>query len=141
MDRATIDVLVLAGVQWELISDLPDAKAGWGRMLWSENLASISYCYPEATDDNRPGPGDFRAADAAEYTLRGPVMELDGAVVLGVLECYEYQSCEHPGWRSSAAHYYCRDLETTLRAAGFTEADEGGWDLDDLLDAAVPDAW
>ncbi len=36
--------------------------------------------------------------------------EVDPVQVLKALECYEHQSCEHPGWESSSARAWCDSL-------------------------------
>ena len=71
-----------------------------GQLLWDENLASVSYRYPK----------DFAveiaaARDEGGYVYRHPVQALVS------LDYYEYQSCEHPGWKSSEAHAFVAYLK------------------------------
>ncbi len=39
-----------------------------GRMLWTENVASVAYRYPADEPTNRPGPLDFSDAEVEAYT-------------------------------------------------------------------------
>src|SRR5437879_998359 len=67
-----------------------------GQRLWEENHRSINHRYNEGEE-------------TPEYHWT-PVAELDegaelrGEVLVQVVHnahCYEYQSCEHPGWKDS----------------------------------------
>ncbi len=57
----------------------------------------------------------------------------DTVVVLKAIACYEYQSREHPGWKTSEAKRFCDALAAhTLRhLPGWEKA--AGWDIDDRL--------
>ncbi len=72
-----------------------------GAMLWHENLESVRYRYGYA-DPDLPG------ATVEEYTwtrVRMPDGEWSVVIarILKLLDCYAYQSCEHPGWAESQA--------------------------------------
>lgn len=78
-------------------------------MLWRENIASVSHRYPNESSATLPGPvgenfvfteSDFRARAGAP----APV------AVFKSIRCFEYQSCEHPGWRDSDACAFCESL-------------------------------
>lgn len=98
-----IDVLVHALAQYEVIS--PDLGAeGFrrlGQTLWQENHASVNYRYSETTATPR-------------YQLRTTEATLDPIVVLKAVACFEYQSCEHPGWPDSHAHDLMEDLHAAI---------------------------
>lgn len=105
--RAHIDVLVLAGVQFHIPYDEdqyavpgPARLSAAGADLWAENHRSVGYRYDETTDPDAYPP---------------PIAEvvLDPVAVVKAVDCFVYQSCEHPGWETSRAADYC----TRLRAA------------------------
>jgi hypothetical protein len=84
-----------------------------GRMLWAENVRSIHYRYPDTlAGGTYPGPNGFSAEEAFEYTY--PVFGLgrqpSPVEGLKLIDCLEYQSCEHPQWRSSEAFQFCDAL-------------------------------
>lgn len=97
-----IDVLVHAMAQYGVVP--PDlGAAGFrelGQRLWHENYKSVNHRYREDTPTPR-------------YELRTTEATLDPVVVLKAASCFDYQSCEHPGWPDSEAH----DLVSALRTA------------------------
>lgn len=94
-----IDYMVTAVIRAELVADNPDEI---GRMLWRECLASVAYRYPNDGDGERPGPVDFKDSDVDTYTWT-ETDELDAPELATTLRCYDYQSCEHPGYKTSEA--------------------------------------
>lgn len=88
-----IDVLVNALAQYGVVT--PDLGASGfralGQKLWSENHTSVNYRYGE---ENR----------SPEYVLRTTEANLDPIVVLKAVSCFDYQTCEHPGWPDSEVH-------------------------------------
>ena len=86
----------------------PDAL---GRMLLRENIASVAYRYPDDTFDELPG--SFSVVE-----------------VLKAIDCYEYQSCEHPQWKHSEAHAFCAALRRRLIGT-LPGYDEAPWGIDD----------
>jgi hypothetical protein len=78
-----------------------DEVMGTGRMLHAENVASVNYRYGEAT---KP---DFRLCPWAAFHSFTRVQIVKAAY------CLDYQSCEHPGWRTSEA---CRLLDAIISA-------------------------
>lgn len=100
-----------------------------GMTLWLENVASIEFRYPdtEETHRNYPGPIAFEREQAESYHFEKVPGMVDPLVVLKAISCYEYQSCEHPGWAVSEAAAYCRQLQAQAvrRLPGYEEAD--GW--------------
>ena len=70
-----------------------------GQMLWDENLLSINHRYRDENDEPTP------------YKFRTDIRGYDAASVLRAISFYEYQSCEHPGWRkNSEARAFCEGL-------------------------------
>jgi hypothetical protein len=102
--KAHIDVLVHALGVRELFPDdmTPDEV---GRLLWQENHNSVNYRY----DETEPCP---------EYVYTAPPSEWDLNEVMTEVSCYEYQTCEHPGWNPSVAHLLMTQLRRALLAAG-----------------------
>lgn len=66
-------------------------------MLWTENAASVAYRYKEA-----PREVFYRWE---RHALNDPW------TLIKQLDCYDYQSCEHPAWENSKA----RKLTDALR--------------------------
>ena len=94
-----------------------DNAEQWGAVLLAENRRSVNYRYEE----------DEIEAPYAFTRNPGP---LDPVKMLKVLACYEYQSCEHPEWKSSEAYRFCKVLEGRLiaRLPGYHDAP---WDIGD----------
>lgn len=87
-----------------------------GAVLAAENRRSVDHRYDENEIEDfyeyRPFPADI-----------SPVQ------VLKAIHCYEYQSCEHPGWKTSEAHEFCRALE--VRAMTYLPGyEEAKWGID-----------
>lgn len=137
---AQIDVLVLAGVQFGVSYDAgpstvpaPLGLAAAGRDLWAENHRSIDHRYGGRTEPSSYLP------PAAEVLL-------DRVAVVKAIDCYVYQSSEHPGWSTSRAADYCRRLRAAAMA-GLPLAPDGGrypigwdeapWGIVQLAQAAV----
>lgn len=72
-----------------------------GAMLWAENHRSVNHRYDE-TDEPE------------SYTYTAPRQRLAIAAALKAIDCYEYQSCEHPEWEASAARTFCAMLRKRL---------------------------
>lgn len=79
-----------------------------GRMLWAECLKSVAYRYPHDTDGGRPGPTDFHDADVQTYIWTP--REVPAAWIRAAASCYDYQSCEHPGYKTSEARRIAHSL-------------------------------
>ena len=103
-----------------------------GQMLWSENLASINARYVDTIDNplGCPGPANFEgpaSIDAYRFTR---TQQLEPVKVIKAIHCYDYQSCEHDGWKASEAHQFCEALEARMVSSlpGYNEAP---WGLDE----------
>ena len=155
VSKTHIDLLVTAGVTFPAVShpdwtgagegekgpvpvpDLPaligDAARAHavGRMLWTENLASVMARYPRDGNGQRPtAQQGFRDEHVTTYRFRPIPGVICPVVVLKNIECYEYQSSEHHGWRDSEAKQFCEALRgaTISRLPGFHDAP---WGFDD----------
>lgn len=140
--KAHIDALVRLGLQTPLNSPLrwskhPVMDGKWdledvrtltretvdttGQMLVAANLKSIHYLYPETRNGSSvPGGGVEEEAYYYERSDRCPNV-VEG---LKLIDCYEYQSCEDPGWSMSEARRFCEALRSRLihRLPGYEEA-------------------
>lgn len=111
------------------LSARPDSDLA-GQMLWRECYLSVTYRYPEAEGENAlPGPCDFSVADVLTYTFTRPSARLTTVQCLKAIRCYEYQSCEHPGWKDSPAYAFCQHLTASL-IAELPGYDEAAWEID-----------
>ena len=97
-----------------------------GQMLWDENIASVEYRYSDSRHEVLPGPANESGyVYFHEDTTVG--YRWNPAQILKATDCYEYQSCEHPGWWSSSAKAFIdvlRKLAWT-RVAGYEDAQWG----------------
>jgi hypothetical protein len=136
VDKKHIDFLVTAAYHYDLTFNLK----GWvsartadldalGHALWQENLESVAYRYPEDTPNSRPGPVsdniDLEVAMYRHTPCHGPSHAIQ---VLKALSCYEYQSCEHPGWKDSDAFNFCAGLKDRAISA-LPGYDDARWEV------------
>jgi hypothetical protein len=103
---------------WDRVNDV-------GQMLVDECVKSVAYRYPNS--DDLPGPADFEYW-RFPYLYARPLQPLSIVAAVKAIHCYEYQSCEHPGWDTSEAHQFCRALEGALvrQLPGY---DEASWEV------------
>ncbi len=82
-------------------------------ILWDENVASVCHRYSE----------DAALYPKPEWTFGLPVPYSD-VQILKAINCYEYQSCEHPGWQDSKARSICAALTAAVihRLPGYSNA-------------------
>jgi hypothetical protein len=85
--------------------------------LWLENFKSVAERYPDCSLTDLPGPVGLTLDTIWDYTYAPPQNAPSNLQLLALIACYEYQSCEHPGWEDSTAHHYCTELKTRLIAA------------------------
>ena len=121
--RCLVTAWVRCGVELQTVRHDGDADKT-GAMLWAENYASVSHRYSESEV-------------APVYVHRSvPLNSIaDSAVrICKLIDCYEYQSCEHPGWEASEARKWCDRLrgEVCGLMRGYDEASwsaRGEWAL------------
>lgn len=98
-----------------------------GRLLWTENVKSVSYHYPNEAPGHWPGPIDldWETITLYQHQYTGTWMPMTAVQGLKALRCYVYQSCEHPEWETSAAKEFCDTLQLDLirRLDGYEKAD------------------
>jgi hypothetical protein len=124
VSKRHIDYMVTAIVRAELMNETPDEI---GRILWRENLASVAYRYPNDKDGERPGPEGFRDMDTEIYTWT-ETPELTPGGVAKTFACYDYQSCEHPGWDGSEAEVVTTKLIEAIGNIEWPTEVPWGWD-------------
>jgi hypothetical protein len=73
-----------------------------GLKLWQECAASVSARYPKDPET------------ISEYHFTAPARRLSAVAALKLIRCYEYQSCEHDGWESSASKQFCAGLTSAI---------------------------
>lgn len=98
----------------------------WGATLLAENRRSVNHRYNE---DEIEEPYIF-----TEYSGT-----FDPGKMLSAISCYEYQSCEHPGWQASEAKAFCDALRNKMvrMLPGYKA---GPWEVTDASQVTVGDA-
>jgi hypothetical protein len=89
----------------------PQTAGTVGALLLAENRRSVDHRYREEEWEE-------------PYLFTRLPGWPDPAVVLKAVHCYEYQSCEHPGWETSQAYAFIRRLERAAiyRVPGYEDA-------------------
>ncbi len=97
-----------------------------GRAILAENVASVTHRYPDDKPEELPGPnGAYWLGEYLYSPLGGRTpTPIEG---LKLINCYEYQSCEHPEWESSKAKEFCDRLRHQLISL-LPGYDEAPWD-------------
>ena len=103
---------------WQLIQAATEKGSSWQpwqsvqQLLLLENQRSLAARYPEDED--------FRSAVGKEYkprrvsTVMGWIMGRKTGHLVGIVNGYEYQSCEHDDWGHSVAFYLCQQIRRQL---------------------------
>lgn len=97
-----------------------------GQMLTDECVRSVMDLYPD-TRDGAALPGPAEPHWQRVYRYERPAYRLTAVEGLSAIDCYEYQSCEHPGWKQSEPRRFCEALRRALigHLPGYAEA---GWE-------------
>lgn len=97
-----------------------------GRMLLRENIASVVHRYRLCgTDEAFEYLRDLVRYNFTFYPAVRP------SAVAQAVECYDYQSCEHDGYETSAAAFFVSQLKTALGGQQGSDADPWGFDSED----------
>lgn len=99
--------------------ELTDQTAGRvGAMLMAENAASVNHRYDEE-DPEEP------------YVFARYVKPIEPVAILKAIDCYVYQTCEHPEWESSEAREFCDALRKRMihQLPGY---DAAPWGIEDV---------
>ena len=76
----------------------PETASRVGQVLLDENTRSVNHRYEER--------------DAAESYRYKRFLKTNPANVLGLIDCLDYQSCEHPEWETSEAYTILQALQS-----------------------------
>lgn len=93
----------------------------WGAVLHAENRASVNHRYDEDEIE-------------APYAFTCYIGQPDPVAILSAIACYEYQSCEHPGWKRSDARAFCEALRAKMVRA-LPGYDTAPWEVTDPAQA------
>ena len=113
-----------------------------GQMLWDECVASVGYRYQDSIT-NLPGQIDAPWLLPYKYDYLAGGNRYGEApspvAVLKLIDCYCYQSCEHPGWHTSEARLFCQALKnvTIGTLPGYDDA-PWGWPPEPVTQTATP---
>ena len=121
VDKAHINAMIDAGlsVTYRPMHWYPEGKQGSsslteinasevGQMLLEECITSVEYRYEDSELTDLPGRSDAEYIVPFQYKrFANPPTPVE---ILKIISCYEYQSFEHPGWKTSEAHDFCRVL-------------------------------
>ena len=104
--------------------EVTEDNAGiWGAALVAENRKSVNWRYAE---DEWEEPYEFTRYEGT----------FDPVKMLKVISCYEYQSCEHPEWKTSEARAFCEAL--TGRMIGMIPGySDGPWEVTDAAQVMI----
>ena len=81
-----------------------------GQALVDENVRSVAYRYPNTNPDAGDLPGPIDAYYMGPYVYSDPRVDLTPGAVFELIDCLDYQSCEHPEWRRSEAFAFLAAL-------------------------------
>jgi hypothetical protein len=96
-------------VSWTKPNSVEDGTR-LGKMLWRENVKSLRARYhgPDYEDEHCDQDAEVEA-----YAFR----QLHGVKPLPlakIIDCYDYQSCEHEGWETSEARALCTAIQNAM---------------------------
>ena len=80
-------------------------------LLLAENQASLEARYPDSPDMREASHYRYSIDTAVLHAVQG--RQPTGALV-GILRGYEYQSCEHNGWKRSIGYAICQQIRDFL---------------------------
>jgi hypothetical protein len=102
----------------ELTDEIADEV---GQMLVKENYDSVHHMYEGSNQIIKPVMDE-------PYMFSRVLSKIDPVQVLKAIDCYEYQSCEHPQWLESESRVFCQSLRARAinRLPGY---DEAAWEV------------
>jgi len=83
-----------------------------GQMLLDENVASVAYRYQD--DSLSQLPGKTNAEWLLPFEWHPFAKKPTALEAIKLVNCYEYQACEHPEWEQSEAKAFCKALRDNL---------------------------
>ena len=145
VSKAHITLLTEALFRYEVVSPEDGTPDAVGQMLWKENHRSINARDEEHRRTPRYQHASTRRCTGHSYApgtdiaSSAQALTRQHGVLLKQIACYEYQSCEHAGWKTSRAAALMATLtEAVCRSAGLdaetfheTQAwDNAPWGID-----------
>jgi hypothetical protein len=105
-----------------------------GRLLWEENVKSVAARY-----DMPARHADEHAAYLADIeAYRHEPLTLSAGAAAKIVDCYDYQSCEHDGWDASEARRVTAHLSVRLPHKG-PDYDAAPWGMPAPVQSYVPE--
>lgn len=101
-----------------------------GQMLVSENVRSVHHRYPDDDPDLGELPGPIDAYYMGPYVYSDPGKVLTPGELFKALDCYDYQTCEHDGWRKSEAFAFCVQLRDAA-CRKVSDYEDAPWGFED----------
>jgi hypothetical protein len=112
-----------------------ETQAEAATMLLMENISSVGYRYNQSSSAGLPGPHAIDIITARDIT-RTSWRSFDPVQVIKACDCYSYQACEHPGWKTSRAKAFIDSLRKTA-AHALPSYDASTWGAPEPI-SAVP---
>jgi hypothetical protein len=106
-----------------------------GQMLLDENIKSVMYRYEDSEVTDLPGRTNAEYLVPFKYRMMGRTPTPVEALKL--CHGFEYQACEHPGWRTSEAHAFVESLigSASRHVPGY---DDAPWEWTDEQEPKNP---
>jgi hypothetical protein len=109
----------------------PMNASEYGQILHDANVKSVNYRYQDSAHISRQTEDEYTykrrgGCDVLHDILDTRIRNI--AQAFKAVQCYEYQSCEHPDWETSDAKWFCESLRGELMRAlpGYEAAD---WEI------------
>jgi hypothetical protein len=105
-------------MKWaDILPRTEDPLGELGNVLIHENILSINARYPDTVGTPERLPGPCEPYWLVPYVFHSPARIPTVVEALKLIDCYEYQSCEHDGWKTSQAKRVCEKLRGNLITA------------------------
>lgn len=86
----------------------------WGKVLWTENMLSVSYRYPQDAPNELPGPISFEGQSTIDLYDFKERVDVTRMGAYKALDSLDYQSCDRPEWQETLAKAYVDTLQHSL---------------------------
>lgn len=87
-----------------------------GQILVDECVRSVRYRYPNDDVEKGDLPGPIDPYYLKPYVFEHPRYLPTAAELYKAIDCYGYQSCEHPGWLESYSFRLCERIRNAIAA-------------------------
>jgi hypothetical protein len=82
-----------------------------GQLIWDENIRSVLHRYPQDTRETMPGPIGEDFVYRHDFTM---CYDFNVAAILRACHCWEYQTCETPDHKKTAAWAFVDALQRSV---------------------------